>query len=104
MRRLVDLGNALLLAVAWLHLLTELYFGLLTGLAPLLAVGGLLLATLGLLAVLRASLVGPAPWRKLLPAVVAALCIGGSYWAAERRAGAYIRQHGVPRRYYAPAR
>lgn len=103
MGRLVNLGNALLLLVAWLHLLAGLRFGLMTDLAPLLAALGLLLETLLLLVIFRASLRGAAPWRKLLPAVVAALCIGGSYLAAERRAEAYIRQHGFPRRYYAPA-
>lgn len=81
--------------MAWLHL------SLLTGLAPVLAAGGGLIETVGLLAVFRVSLAGRAAWRKLLPAVVAAACVLYGCWSFAQSREQYLGQHGPPRHYYA---
>jgi CHASE2 domain-containing sensor protein len=99
-RRLVNLGNGLLLILAWLHGLAALYLSLLSGLTLVLAAGLGLAWTLLLLAVLRASLAGPARWRKLLPAAVAVLSVAATYQSVESFRTRYREQHGPPRRYY----
>ncbi|GAB3833000.1 hypothetical protein GCM10028821_25280 [Hymenobacter jeollabukensis] len=100
MRGLVNIGNGLLLVVAWLLLLPVLHFSLVTGLAPAIAGVLFLGVTLVMVAVFRASVAGPAVWRKMLPVGVAVLCFIGSYRTVERAVQQRTQQNGTPRRYY----